>query len=128
VEVLAAGDLPAGALRVVAVRLVVPRVAAVFVRVVVVALAVRAVIVLVAVRAGALAGLAARVAAGLLASFLAAAERVEGLFAVRKVRDVAVRPVGAAVRRPPDRTAMARVRLPGVLLLSSVLMIFSFPE
>jgi len=64
----------------------------------------------------------------LLASFLAAAERVEGLFAVRKVRDVAVRPVGAAVRRPPDRTAMARVRLPGVLLLSSVLMIFSFPE
>jgi hypothetical protein len=42
--------------------------------------------------------------------------------AVRMVRDAAVRPVAADVRRPPDFTAIALVRRTGVLV-SSVLMV-----
>lgn len=129
VDLAAAGRLRAGAeavLRagvfcVVAARLVVLRGAAALVRVVAV-FAVRGAEVLEAARAGALAGLLARVAVGLDASFLAAAERTAGLLAVRMVRDAVVRPAGAAVRRPPVFTAMARVRRPWVWLLSSVLM------
>ena len=117
----AAAALRAGALRVAAVRLVVARVVAALVRVVGVLVA-RGVEVLEAARVGVLVALAARVAAGLVASFLAAVERAAGLLAVRIVRDVAVRPVVEAVRRPPALTAMALVRRPGVLLLSSLLM------
>jgi hypothetical protein len=117
----AAAVLRAGALRGVAVRLVVPRVAAGLVRVVTF-LELRVAEVLDAARVGVFVAFAVRVALDLPASFFAAAERAVGLLAVRIVRDTALRPVVAAVRRPPAFTAMARVRRPGVLL-SSLLMI-----
>ena len=72
------------------------------------------------------AGLAARVVAGLPASFLAAVERAAGLLAVRIVRAAVPRCVVPAVRRPPDFTAIARVRRPDGLLSSSLLMIWPF--
>ena len=76
-------------------------------------------------RAGALvvrvpfaAGLAALVVfADLAPSFLAAADRVDAVAPVRMVRAVLPRAPEPAVRRPPARAAMARVRLPSVVSL-----------
>lgn len=132
----AAAVLRAGVLRAAAVRPPVLRVAAVLLRVAVVlraavvfvaVLAARVPEVLDAVRVGALAVLVVpRVAVDLPVDFLAAVERVAGALVVRAVRDVVLRPVVAAVRRPPARTAMARVLRPGVLS-SSLLMMWSLP-
>ncbi len=111
------GVLRAGTLRVAPARLVVaPRAGAVLVRVVV--LAARAGELLVVARDGVLLALVLRVAADLPARLFAAAEREAGLLALRMVRAVALRPFAAAVRRPPARTAMARVRRPGLLSFS----------
>lgn len=112
----AAAALRTGALRVATARLVVPRVVAL--ARVVGAFAARGAEVFAAARPGVLVVLAV----DLEASFLAALDRAAGLLAVRMVRDVALRPVDAAVRRPPALTAMALVRRPGVLL-SSLLMV-----
>jgi hypothetical protein len=114
----AAAALRTGALRVAVARLVVARVVVALARVVG-AFAVLGAEVLEAARLELLVVLAVDLAA----SFLAALDRAAGLFAVRIVRDVALRPVDAAVRRPPALTAMALTRRPGVLLLSSLLMV-----
>ncbi len=55
--------------------------------------------------------------ADLAPGFLAAADRVDTVAPVRVVRAVVLRVLEAAVRRPPARTAMARVRLPSVVSL-----------
>ena len=64
------------------------------------------------------AGLAVLVDFGdLAAGFLVATDRVDAVAPVRVVRAAVLRAPEAAVRRPPARTAMARVRLPSVVSL-----------
>lgn len=53
--------------------------------------------------------------AGFAPSFFAAAERADAVGALRVTRAVELRALLPAVRRPPARIAMARVRLPSVL-------------
>jgi hypothetical protein len=132
--------LRADVLRVVAgaVRLLVPRVAAVLPRAgaaFVVVLVVRVPEVLDVARVGLFAVLLVlRAAVDLPAGFLPAVERavvllpvlLAVLLAVRVVRDAVPRPVVAADRRPPALTAIARVRRAGVLS-SSLLMMWSLP-
>ncbi len=116
-----AAGLRAGALRAALARLVAAlRAGAALLRVVVVLVA-RAGELLVVARAAVLPALVLRVAVDLLARLFAAAERDAGLLALRMVRAVVLRPFDAAVLRPPVRTAMARVRRPGVLSSLSLL-------